>query len=72
MGQMKMNEEWCFIVNKSEMLLILKGLGGRLVGEAIIEEARELGNRLTKSRVTEMEYVTNQLRRALESEGEEI
>jgi hypothetical protein len=66
MAIMMMHEEWSFKVNKSEMLLILKALGGRLKGADLVEEARELGDRLTMSRITEMEAVTLQLRKALD------
>jgi hypothetical protein len=64
MGQMTMHPEWAFTVNNAEMLLILKALGGRLRPEDI-EVAKELGDVLTRNRISELEHVTTHLRKSM-------
>lgn len=64
MGQMIMHPEWAFKVNNDEMLIILKALGGRL-REDDIDVAKELGDRLTKNRIAELDNVTRHLRKSM-------
>ena len=64
MGQMIMHPEWAFKVNNDEMLIILKALGGRLRDEDI-EVAKEIGDRLTKNRIAELDNVTKHLRKSM-------
>ena len=71
MAIMSMYEEWGFRVSKAEMMLILKALGGRLK-EDELPAAKELGDRLTVSRIKEMEHVTETLRKSLREAGVEF
>lgn len=65
MGQMIMHPEWAFKVSNAEMLIVLKALGGRL-REEDIEVAKELGDTLTRNRISELENVVGHLRKAMD------
>ena len=45
--------EWVFHANSEEARLILRALGGRLKGEKEVEEAKALGDNLTKQRAAQ-------------------
>jgi hypothetical protein len=66
MGQMLIFPEWAFKVSNAEMLIMLKALGGRLRNDDEIAEAKELGDKLTRSRISELEHVTTHLKKSME------
>lgn len=61
---MQMIPAFQFTLNQHDTLLVLKALGGRLTADNE-QEARELGDRLTRERVEALEQTAKKLRSAL-------
>lgn len=61
--QLYLKPNWVFELNKFDTLLILKALGGRLMGPEILK-AKELGDRLTELRAIEGRNYLGALERA--------
>lgn len=51
---------WNFYVNPRELLLVLKGLGGRLEGDEL-KEAEALGDRLSRERINQTRNVMSSI-----------
>lgn len=73
MANINVRQSWLMDLETSELLLVLKALGGRLTPEDI-KPARELGNVLTKIRAvatrTSLEQASHLLAKVEQAEGE--
>jgi hypothetical protein len=66
MADIYLREQWAFTVTKREMLLILKGLGGRLKSKEDIADAEALGDHLTRIKIDALKSITDRLEKAME------
>lgn len=61
-AQLSLKAMWVFTLDKSDSLLVLRALGGRLKTAEDINAARELGDRLTRLRAIEAETLSSAMR----------
>ena len=64
MSELKSTPAWTLELSSSDLRLVLAALGGRLKPEHT-EEARLLGDKLTRDRIKNMQQTINQLQKAL-------
>lgn len=70
MSQLKLNPTWILELSTPDLRLVLQALGGRLKPESI-EEARQLGDRLTQDRVAATQREIDVLRENLKAHSGE-
>lgn len=66
MSELKSVSIWVLELSTNDLRLVLSALGGRLKPERV-EEAKLLGDKLTKDRVKNLQQHIDQLQKALDS-----